>query len=158
MSAGTLDYMAPEVLRCPLKRQPGDNKDRHDLFYSQAVDAWAVGVLSYELLTGRCVSQCVRNVSWLFPASDNFRDVWLMGKWVAARCPYVGLFSILNLLSGCALPATAAPAGRISCSSAMHQASNTPAFRSNRLLWSTNMTLSKHNWHCKRRLILECCA
>ncbi|KAF6254945.1 kinase-like domain-containing protein [Scenedesmus sp. NREL 46B-D3] len=26
---------------------------RHDLFYSQAVDAWAVGVLSYELLTGR---------------------------------------------------------------------------------------------------------
>jgi serine/threonine protein kinase len=52
-SAGTLDYMAPEVLRCPLKRQPGDNKDRHDLFYSQAVDAWAVGVLSYELLTGR---------------------------------------------------------------------------------------------------------
>ncbi|WIA40877.1 hypothetical protein OEZ86_004542 [Tetradesmus obliquus] len=50
---GTLDYMAPEVLRCPLKRQPGDNKDRPELFYSQAVDVWAVGVLSYELLTGR---------------------------------------------------------------------------------------------------------
>lgn len=50
---GTLDYMPPEVLRCPLKRQPGDNKDRADLHYSSAVDAWAVGVLAYELLTGR---------------------------------------------------------------------------------------------------------
>jgi hypothetical protein len=26
--AGTLDYMAPEVLKCPLKRLPGDNKDK----------------------------------------------------------------------------------------------------------------------------------
>lgn len=51
----TLDYMAPEVLRCPLKRHPGDNKDRSDLHYATAVDAWAVGVLAYELLTGRQV-------------------------------------------------------------------------------------------------------
>jgi serine/threonine protein kinase len=51
--AGTLDYMAPEVLRCPLKRHPGNNKDRADLHYATAVDAWAVGVLAYELLTGR---------------------------------------------------------------------------------------------------------
>lgn len=47
--------MSPEVLRCPLKRQPGDNKDRADLHYATAVDAWAVGVLAFELLTGRCV-------------------------------------------------------------------------------------------------------
>lgn len=47
--------MAPEVLCCPLKRHPGENKDRADLYYSQAVDAWAVGVLAYELLTGRWV-------------------------------------------------------------------------------------------------------
>lgn len=50
---GTLDYMAPEVLRCPLKRHPGDNKSREDLQYATAVDAWAVGVLAFELLTGR---------------------------------------------------------------------------------------------------------
>lgn len=49
----TLDYMAPEVLRCPLKRNPGDNKSREDLHYATAVDAWAVGVLAFELLTGR---------------------------------------------------------------------------------------------------------
>jgi serine/threonine protein kinase len=55
--AGTLDYMAPEVLRCPLKRHPGDNKDRADLHYATAVDAWAVGVLAYELLTGRWALQ-----------------------------------------------------------------------------------------------------
>ena len=46
--------MAPEVLRCPLKRHVGDNKDRADLHYATAVDAWAVGVLAYELMTGRC--------------------------------------------------------------------------------------------------------
>lgn len=45
--------MAPEVLRCPLKRHPGDNKSREDLHYATAVDAWAVGVLAFELLTGR---------------------------------------------------------------------------------------------------------
>lgn len=56
----TLDYMAPEVLRCPLKRHPGDNKDRSDLHYATAVDAWAVGVLAYELLTGRQVYRVIR--------------------------------------------------------------------------------------------------
>ncbi|MEW5309204.1 MAG: hypothetical protein WDW38_001108 [Sanguina aurantia] len=46
------DYMAPEVLRCPMKRYPDDNKARDDLGYSSAVDVWAVGVLTYELLNG----------------------------------------------------------------------------------------------------------
>ncbi|KAG2485849.1 hypothetical protein HYH03_015432 [Edaphochlamys debaryana] len=50
--AGTLDYMAPEVLRCPFKSRPEENKDNERLHYSARVDAWAVGVLTYELLVG----------------------------------------------------------------------------------------------------------
>jgi hypothetical protein len=45
--------MAPEVLRCPLKRSPLENKGREELAYSEAVDAWAAGVLAYELLVGQ---------------------------------------------------------------------------------------------------------
>ena len=51
--AGTLDYMAPEVLVCPLKRLPTDYKGREDLAYTTKVDSWSLGVLAYELLTGR---------------------------------------------------------------------------------------------------------
>lgn len=54
-AAGTLEYMPPEVLRCPLKRHPADNKSRTELHYTTAVDSWAAGVLAYELLTGRWV-------------------------------------------------------------------------------------------------------
>jgi serine/threonine protein kinase len=50
--AGTLDYMAPEVLRCPFKMFPEENKHRDDLRYDFSVDVWAVGVLTYELVTG----------------------------------------------------------------------------------------------------------
>ncbi|GAX79937.1 hypothetical protein CEUSTIGMA_g7377.t1 [Chlamydomonas eustigma] len=50
---GTLDYMAPEVLKCPDKYLPSDNKERSDLAYDEAVDAWAMGVLAYELIVGR---------------------------------------------------------------------------------------------------------
>mmetsp|Transcript_7609 Transcript_7609/g.16491 ORF Transcript_7609/g.16491 Transcript_7609/m.16491 type:complete len:1013 (+) Transcript_7609:148-3186(+) len=50
--AGTLDYMAPEVLRCPRKSLPGHNKDREDLAYGYSADVWALGVLSYELING----------------------------------------------------------------------------------------------------------
>lgn len=50
---GTMDYMAPEVLKVPLKRHPEENKGRLDLAYSEAVDAWAAGVLAYELLVGQ---------------------------------------------------------------------------------------------------------
>jgi aurora kinase, other len=51
--AGTLDYMAPEVLVCPLKRLPTDYKKREDLAYTTKVDSWSLGVLAFELLTGR---------------------------------------------------------------------------------------------------------
>jgi serine/threonine protein kinase len=50
---GTLDYMAPEVLVCPDKHLPSDNKERSDLWYTPAVDSWALGVLAYELAVGR---------------------------------------------------------------------------------------------------------
>ncbi|GFR49846.1 hypothetical protein Agub_g11946 [Astrephomene gubernaculifera] len=50
--AGTAEYMAPEVERCPLKSCPEDNKDNLSLAYSTAADVWSVGVLAYELLVG----------------------------------------------------------------------------------------------------------
>jgi len=50
--AGTLDYMAPEVLRCPPKNLPQENKNNAHLHYNNSVDAWAVGVFAYELVVG----------------------------------------------------------------------------------------------------------
>lgn len=44
--------MAPEVLNCPFKNKPEENKDNERLHYSYHVDTWAVGVLTYELLVG----------------------------------------------------------------------------------------------------------
>jgi len=47
---GTLDYMAPEVLRCPDKdvsAPPGPQ------LYDGKVDSWAMGILAYEVLVGR---------------------------------------------------------------------------------------------------------
>ncbi|KAG2499661.1 hypothetical protein HYH03_002598 [Edaphochlamys debaryana] len=50
--AGTADYMAPEVERCPLKARPSDNKGNAGIAYTTAADVWSVGVLAYELLVG----------------------------------------------------------------------------------------------------------
>lgn len=50
--AGTLDYMAPELLKCPTKDHPDDNKDRTDLCYNTSVDIWSAGILAYELING----------------------------------------------------------------------------------------------------------
>ncbi|KAG2452835.1 hypothetical protein HYH02_002181 [Chlamydomonas schloesseri] len=50
--AGTADYMAPEVERCPLKVHPSDNKNNPQLGYSTAADVWSIGILAYELMVG----------------------------------------------------------------------------------------------------------
>ena len=51
--AGTPDYMAPEVLRCPIKNAPAENKHRTDLAYSQSADFWSLAVLAFETVNGR---------------------------------------------------------------------------------------------------------
>ncbi|GLI66730.1 hypothetical protein VaNZ11_010671 [Volvox africanus] len=53
-NAGTLDYMAPEVLSCPLKRTPQENKDNPSApGYGPEADAWALGAVTYEMLVGQ---------------------------------------------------------------------------------------------------------
>lgn len=52
--AGTAPYMAPEVLACPLKTEPGQGKDdMSGPAHSTSVDVWALGCLLYEMLTGQ---------------------------------------------------------------------------------------------------------
>lgn len=41
-----------QVLICPDKRRPEENKEKVLLAYTAQVDAWAVGILAYELLVG----------------------------------------------------------------------------------------------------------
>ena len=43
---------AQEVVVCPLKRGPEDNKDNAQLAYTPAVDVWSLGVLMYQVLVG----------------------------------------------------------------------------------------------------------
>eukprot|EP00193_Tetraselmis_chui_P007044 CAMPEP_0177765576 /NCGR_PEP_ID=MMETSP0491_2-20121128/8065_1 /TAXON_ID=63592 /ORGANISM="Tetraselmis chuii, Strain PLY429" /LENGTH=900 /DNA_ID=CAMNT_0019281933 /DNA_START=177 /DNA_END=2879 /DNA_ORIENTATION=+ len=50
--AGTVQYMAPEMVNNPLKSQPGEYKDQLDLVYDEKVDIWSAAVLVYELLHG----------------------------------------------------------------------------------------------------------
>ena len=51
--AGTTDYMAPEVLRCPIKDTQAENKERTDIAYSQSADIWSLAVLAFEMVNGR---------------------------------------------------------------------------------------------------------
>lgn len=50
--AGTLHYMAPEVVKNPLKDHPDDFKNEQRYHYNMVVDSWAIGCLAYELLAG----------------------------------------------------------------------------------------------------------
>eukprot|EP00798_Chlamydomonas_sp_ICE-L_P009188 gene9188-16325_t len=53
--SGTLDYMAPEILRCAYKQFPDECKCSNTPTkrqYTTKVDSWALGVLAYELVTG----------------------------------------------------------------------------------------------------------
>lgn len=56
---GTVDYMAPEVVGCPMKRHPNEGKHRVDLAYGAKVDVWALGVLAYEVIVGQPPFQAV---------------------------------------------------------------------------------------------------
>ncbi len=57
---GTIDYLAPEILDCPAKEHPDDNKQNPDIGYTSKVDCWSIGVLAYELLVGRAPFAAVR--------------------------------------------------------------------------------------------------
>lgn len=50
--AGTLDYMAPEILLCPEKKRPEEFKDSPHMAYNAKAEAWAIGILTYEVLVG----------------------------------------------------------------------------------------------------------
>ncbi|WIA36653.1 hypothetical protein OEZ86_007937 [Tetradesmus obliquus] len=95
---GTLDYMAPEVVICPDKCHPNDHKEKTHLHYTYLVDAWAVGVLAYELTVGRAPFDAghkrgtIENIlhsSPRFPAwiSDSCRHfvTWSLTKDTAKR-------------------------------------------------------------------------
>lgn len=64
--AGTLELMAPEVVACPCKACPRDNKGRQDLWYGYKVDTWSCGVMAYELMSGRTLFDCVTVESTMF--------------------------------------------------------------------------------------------
>lgn len=49
----TPTLLRPQVLLCPEKAHPHDNKEKAALGYGASVDVWALGVLAYELVTGR---------------------------------------------------------------------------------------------------------
>lgn len=59
---GTIDYLSPEILDCPVKQHPQDHKVNPQKWYTCKVDVWSIGVLAYELLLGRtpfeAVSDC----------------------------------------------------------------------------------------------------
>lgn len=57
------DYMAPEVVVCPDKHKPSDHKEMTHLVYTHLIDAWAVGVLAYELIVGKPPFDKVRQLS-----------------------------------------------------------------------------------------------
>lgn len=50
---GTIDYLSPEILDCPPKYHPQDHKSNPQIWYTNKVDCWSVGVLAYELLAGK---------------------------------------------------------------------------------------------------------
>lgn len=56
---GTIDYLSPEILDCPVKQHPQDHKVNPQKWYTCKVDVWSIGVLAYELLLGRTPFEAV---------------------------------------------------------------------------------------------------
>jgi len=56
---GTIDYLSPEILDCPVKQHPQDHKINPQRWYTSKVDVWSIGVLAYELLMGRTPFEAV---------------------------------------------------------------------------------------------------
>jgi len=101
---GTLDYMAPEVLRCPLKRNPGDNKDNLAVAYQQSVDAWAVGILAFELLTGRWAAGAMRQpLAEMEPITHLLLRALLGNMTSGGMCVYACMYCIYVCLFVCLL-------------------------------------------------------
>ena len=87
---------------CPDKRAPAENKGNASLAYTAKVDAWACGVLAYELLVGcppfgmstregsvkAILYQKPKVPQWLAPAAADFIN-WALTK-KASRRPSVG--------------------------------------------------------------------
>ena len=65
---------------CPLKRLPTDYKKRDDLAYTTKVDSWSLGVLAYELLTGRPPYQHRDEDDLL-----QVRTSWLLGVLICSK-------------------------------------------------------------------------
>lgn len=68
---GTLALMAPEVIACPCKVNPRDNKGRDDLWYGAKVDSWSCGVMAYELMTGMHLFQGATPTSTMFAITNR---------------------------------------------------------------------------------------
>lgn len=77
---GTLAFMAPEVIACPPKHRPEDNKQDERIAYGPGADVWSVGVLAYELLTGTQPFTCATDVSADFPCLDRTWPAGLVAK------------------------------------------------------------------------------
>jgi serine/threonine protein kinase len=72
---GTLALMAPEVVACPCKVAPRDNKSREDLWYGVKVDTWSCGVMAYELMTCRSLFNAPTPTSTMF--AITYRQICL---------------------------------------------------------------------------------
>ncbi|KAG1664281.1 hypothetical protein FOA52_009784 [Chlamydomonas sp. UWO 241] len=85
---GTIDYLAPEILDCPIKEHPMENKLNPEVGYTNKVDCWSLGVLAYELLVGEApfsagniadTLQRIRNVDLSFPTHGDGQPVLSAG-------------------------------------------------------------------------------
>jgi serine/threonine protein kinase len=109
--AGTLDYMAPEVLVNPCTRLEEQNATQEQLDvrkivpYTCKVDVWATGVLAYELVMGRPpfeVEKEAQTVALILQSevisfSPDFSSEWAnFVRWAPLGSPLVGSHLVLH--------------------------------------------------------------